>query len=141
MRSESTTRLESLEGERRDLAGTAEWITEHGGVAYLAHPAWTGAIPGSLELPDTVAGIEVYNAGCELEIGRGVSTVHWDVLLDAGRPCFALATDDSHHPGFDSDHAWTWVRCEPTRDGVLEALRTGCFYCVDGAEDHVGLGR
>jgi hypothetical protein len=124
--------LESLEGERRDLAGTAGWITEHGGVAYLAHPAWTGAIPGSLELPDTVAGIEVFNAGCELEIGRGVSTVHWDVLLDTGRPCFALATDDSHHPGFDSDHAWTWVRCEPTRDGVLEALRTGCFYASTG---------
>jgi hypothetical protein len=124
--------LESLEGERRDLAGTAAWITDNGGVAYLAHPAWTGAIPGSLELPDTVSGIEVYNGGCELEIGRGDSSVHWDVLLDAGRPCFALATDDSHHPGFDSDLAWTWVSAEPTVEGVLEALSTGCFYGSTG---------
>ncbi len=124
--------LETLEGERLDLAGTGAWITGHGGVAYLAHPYWTGATPGTLELPETVAGIEVYNAGCELEIGRGLSAVHWDALLDAGGRCFALATDDSHHPGFDSDLAWTWVRAEPTVDGVLDALRTGCFYATTG---------
>ena len=124
--------LDELEGERRDLPGTAEWITTNGGVAYLAHPYWTGAIPGSLELPETVSGIEVYNAGCELEIGRGLSAVHWDELLGAGRSCFALATDDSHHPGFDSDFAWTWVRSEPTVDGVLDALRAGLFYGTTG---------
>ncbi len=124
--------LAELEGERRDLAGSAEWITANGGVAYLAHPYWTGAVPGDLELPDSVMGIEVFNAGCELEIGRGVSAVHWDVLLDSGRRCFALATDDSHHPGFDSDLAWTWIRAEPTAEGVLDALRTGRFYGTTG---------
>lgn len=124
--------LGELEGERLDLGGTAEWITRNGGVAYLAHPYWTGVAPGLLELPETVSGIEVYNAGCELEIGRGLSTVHWDELLDAGCSCFALATDDSHHPGFDSDLAWTWVRSEPTAEGVLDALRTGCFYGTTG---------
>ena len=35
-----------LEGERRDLAETAEWIVGAGGVAYLAHPYWTGATAG-----------------------------------------------------------------------------------------------
>ena len=124
--------LEELEGERRDLAGTAAWITAHGGVAYLAHPYWTGATPGTLELPDTVSGIEVFNAGCELELGRGLSTVHWDELLHAGRHCYAIASDDSHHPGFDSDLAWTWVRAESTAEAVLEALRTGCFYGSSG---------
>ena len=59
--------LAEFEGERRDLAATAEWITAQGGVAYLAHPYWTGATPGTLELPDTVSGIEVFNAGCELD--------------------------------------------------------------------------
>ena len=128
--------LEELEGERLDLAGTARWIVGHGGVAYLAHPYWTGAIPGTLELPATVSGIEVYNAGCELEIGRGLSAVHWDVLLEQGQRCLALATDDSHHPGFDSDFAWTWARAEPTAEDVLEALRAGCFYGVDRATHH-----
>ncbi len=124
--------LGGLEGERLDLEETGGWITRHGGVAYLAHPYWTGVAPGSLELPETVSGIEVYNAGCELEIGRGVSTVHWDELLEGGRQCFALASDDSHHPGFDSDLAWTWVRSQPTVGGVLDALRTGCFYGSTG---------
>jgi len=127
-----TDALEELEGNRLDLAGTAAWITRHGGVAYLAHPYWTGVTPGGFELPETVSGIEVYNAGCELEIGRGVSTVHWDELLAAGRMCFALASDDSHHPGFDSDLAWTWLRAEPTVESVLGSLRSGCFYGTTG---------
>ena len=123
----------------REYAGierTADWIREHGGVAYLAHPYWTGAATG-LELPANVAGIEVYNAGCELEVGRGLSSVHWDELLESGRACFAIATDDSHHPGFDSDHAWTWLRAsERSQTAVLEALATGCFYGSAGPLVH-----
>ncbi len=124
--------LSTLEGERRDLAATADWIVAAGGVAFLAHPYWTGVVPGRLELPSSVSGIEVFNAGCELEIGRGLSSVHWDELLVAGRSCAAIAADDSHHPGFDSDYAWTWVRGERSREGVLEALRTGRFYASTG---------
>ena len=118
--------------EYADLARTADWIGEHGGVAYLAHPYWTGAAT-ALELPPNVAGIEVYNAGCELEVGRGLSSVHWDELLERGRSCFAIATDDSHHPGFDSDQAWTWVRApERSQDAVLAALASGSFYGSTG---------
>ena len=119
--------------EYADLARTADWVEEHGGIAYLAHPYWSGLIPGDLELPANVRGIEVYNAGCELEIGRGLSSVHWDELLDAGQRCLAIATDDSHHPGFDSDLAWAWVRAEErTRDAVIDALRRGGFYSSTG---------
>ena len=119
--------------ERAGLAPTADWIEEHGGVAYLAHPYWSGIVPGQLELPPNVRGIEVYNGGCELEIGRGLSSVHWDELLEAGGRCLAIATDDSHHPGFDSDLAWAWVRAgERTRDAVLDALRRGLFYSSTG---------
>jgi hypothetical protein len=130
-----------LEGERRDLGEIGDWIVAAGGVAFLAHPYWTGVRPGELELPPSVTGIEVYNAGCELEIGRGLSSVHWDSLLEDGRLCFALATDDSHHPGFDSDRAWTWIRAERTRESVLDALRRGGFYGSAGPLIHdVELG-
>lgn len=125
--------LAALGAEYADLERTAEFIQAHGGVAYLAHPYWTGATPGTLELPESVAGIEVWNAGCELEVGRGLSSVHWDELLDAGRRCFALATDDSHHPGFDSDRGWTWIRAtERTPEAVLAALSSGSFYGSSG---------
>ncbi len=75
----------------------------------------------------------MFNTGCELEVGRGLSTVHWDELAEGGTLCPALATDDSHHPGFDSDHAWTWLRAEAaTVDAVLDALRSGSFYGSQG---------
>ena len=125
-----------LEGERRDLAETAEWIVGSGGVAYLAHPYWTGVRPAGFELPASVAGIEVFNAGCELEVGRGLSSVHWDELLQDGRSCPALVTDDSHHPGYDTDHAWTWLRAEPTAASVLDALWAGRYYGTTGPTIH-----
>jgi len=125
--------LASLGAEYADLERTAEFIEAYGGVAYLAHPYWTGVTPGTLDLPENVAGIEVWNAGCELEVGRGLSSVHWDELLETGRRCYALATDDSHHPGFDSDRGWTWMRVpERTPAAVLAALFSGSFYGSSG---------
>ena len=129
--------LAALGAEYADLERTAEFIHGHGGVAYLAHPYWTGVTPAALELPENVAGIEVWNAGCELEVGRGLSSVHWDELLEAGRRCYGLATDDSHHPGFDSDRGWTWLRVqERTPAAVLAALSSGLFYGSSGPRLH-----
>lgn len=125
--------LHALAKEHADLQDAADWIEAHGGIAFLAHPYWTGVTPGTFELPDNVVGIEVYNAGCELEVGRGLSAVHWDELLESGRLCPAIAADDSHHPGFDSDLAWTWVRVsEPSVPAILGALSSGCFYSSTG---------
>jgi hypothetical protein len=129
--------LAALGAEYADLTRTAEFILEYGGVAYLAHPYWTGATPGTLELPENVAGIEVWNAGCELEVGRGLSSVHWDELLESGRRCFGLVTDDSHHPGFDSGFGWTWLRTpERSAEAVLAGLAAGAFYGSSGPVVH-----
>ncbi|HUQ22304.1 MAG TPA: CehA/McbA family metallohydrolase [Gaiellaceae bacterium] len=125
--------LAALGAEYADLERTAAFIQAHGGVAYLAHPYWTGVTPAGFQLPENVAGIEVWNAGCELEVGRGLSSVHWDELLETGRSCYGLVTDDSHHPGFDSDHGWTWLRvAERTPAAVLAALASGSFYGSSG---------
>jgi hypothetical protein len=133
----SPDELRELAAGYAGLDETGRWIETHGGVAYLAHPYWSGVTPGTLDLPESVVGIEVYNAGCELEVGRGLSAVHWDELLESGRLCPALATDDSHHPGFDSGFAWTWLRAgERSRDGVLAALRDGALYGSSGPAIH-----
>lgn len=129
--------LRELASGDRGLDETARWIVGRGGVAYLAHPYWTGITPGTLELPDSVTGIEVWNAGCELEVGRGLSSVHWDELLEAGRLCPAIAADDSHHPGFDSAFASTWVRVpERSAAAVLAALAEGAFWSTSGPSLH-----
>ncbi len=112
---------------------TADWVNAHGGVAYLAHPYWSGVRASEVVGCTGLAGLEVYNAGCELEVGQGIATVHWDEALAAGRRWHALATDDSHHPGFDSGHAWTWVRvAERSPGAVLASLRDGSFYSSTG---------
>jgi hypothetical protein len=116
------------------LEETVAWIQEAGGVPYLAHPYWSGLRADQFVGCEGLLGLEVYNAGCELEVGRGFAGVHWDDVLEAdGHPWFGIATDDSHHPGLDSGLAWTWMRADDrTQEAVLEALRTGAFYGSTG---------
>src|SRR5262249_4362776 len=59
---------------RPPLAEATAWVAEHDGVSYLAHPYWTGLVPGELAI-DGVAGVAVYKAGCELAPGRGATAV------------------------------------------------------------------
>jgi hypothetical protein len=119
------------------LQDVVTWINENGGVPYIAHTYWSGLRADQWEDCEGLVGIEVWNAGCELEIGRGDSSLHWDEALERGRNFFALATDDSHHPGFDSGFAWTWVlAAEKSQEAVLAALRSGSFYGSTGPEIH-----
>jgi hypothetical protein len=119
------------------LPEVVAWIAEHGGVPYLAHTYWSGLRTEQWEPCDGLLGLEVWNAGCELEIGRGDGSVHWDEALERGASLFGLATDDSHHPGYDSGFAWTMVRAaERSQEAVLDALRRGSFYSSTGPEIH-----
>jgi hypothetical protein len=108
------------------------FVESAGGVSFLAHPYWTGADLEALDV-DGLRGIEVWNGGCEREIARGGSEPHWDDALERGRLLYGIAADDSHHPGHDSDLAWTWIRArERSQAAVLEALSTGAFYASAG---------
>jgi hypothetical protein len=119
------------------LPDVVTWITQNAGVPFLAHTYWSGLRTGDWEACEGLAGIEVWNAGCELEIGRGDSSLHWDEALENGSMLTALATDDSHHPGYDSGFAWTMVRAEDrSQEAVLHALRSGAFYSSTGPEIH-----
>ena len=115
------------------LEEVVAWVIENGGVPFLAHTYWSGLRVDQWETCEGLVGIEVWNTGCELEVGRGDASLHWDEALERGRGLYALATDDSHHPGFDSGFAWTWVRArEKSQDAVLTALREGAFYGSTG---------
>jgi hypothetical protein len=121
--------------EFAQLQDVVDWILENGGLPFLAHTYWSGLRTDQWEACEGLLGIEVWNSGCELEIGRGDSAVHWDEALERGRRLFALATDDSHHPGYDSGFAWTMVQAEEkSQEAVLAALREGRFYGSTGPE-------
>jgi predicted metal-dependent phosphoesterase TrpH len=120
-------------GELPGLEETVAWVNENGGVAFLAHPYWSGLSTADVVGCAGLAGLEVYNAGCELEVGRGLASLHWDEVLERRRPCLGIATDDSHHPAYDSSLAWVWARCaERSAESVLDALRHGSFYSSTG---------
>jgi hypothetical protein len=117
------------------LDETVSWVRANQGVPFVAHTYWSGLRPEEFEGCDGLAGLEVFNAGCELEVGRGHAGLHWDEVLERGRPLLGIATDDSHHPGRDSGHAWVWARCEErSPEAVLAALDAGAFYSSNGPE-------
>jgi predicted metal-dependent phosphoesterase TrpH len=115
------------------LEETVAWVRANGGVPFIAHTYWSGLRSDEFEACEGLAGLEVFNAGCELEVGRGHAELHWDEALERGRQLLGIATDDSHHPGRDSAHAWVWARCEErTPEAVLAALDSGSFYSSNG---------
>jgi hypothetical protein len=117
------------------LEETVSWIRAHGGVPFIAHTHWSGLRTDEFETCAGLAGLEVFNAGCELEVGRGYAELHWDEALEAGNRLLAIATDDSHHPGRDSGHAWVWAQCEERSPAAVRAaLDTGAFYSSNGPE-------
>jgi hypothetical protein len=119
------------------LPDVVAWVDAHGGVPYLAHSYWSGLRTDQFEGCEALCGIEVWNAGCELEVGRGDGTIHWDEALERGRLLYGIAADDSHHPGYDSSLAWVWARCaERSTAAVLTALREGRFYSSTGPSIH-----
>ena len=125
------------EGEFAPLEEVVAWVGEHGGVPYLAHTYWSGLRTERWEDCRGLVGIEVYNAGCELEVGRGYGGTHWDEALERGRLLYGIATDDAHNAGYDTACAWVWARCgERSQAAVLEALRSGAFYSSCGPVIH-----
>lgn len=119
------------------LEECAAWIVSREGVPYLCHPYWSGLTADHYLSAPSLVGLEIYNAAGELSHGNGLSTVHWDEVLQRGARAYGIATDDCHYPGQDSRHGWTWARVEEaSREGVLEGLRTGACYSSSGAELH-----
>ena len=95
------------------IEALAAWIREQGGAPYLCHPYWSGLAPQHYLDAPSLVGLEVYNGGSELTQGSGLSSVHWDDILQLGATPFAIATDDSALPGAGtrgSAGRWCWRR-------------------------------
>ena len=84
------------------------WIAENGGVPYLAHTYWSGLrtdAVGGLRGPrsGSRSGTRAASSRSAAATRRCTGTRR----SSAGARSYALATDDSHHPGYDSGFAWT----------------------------------
>ncbi len=112
-----------------------DMIRDDIGDAFIAHPYWSGLMASDMAGLEGCFAVEVYNTGCDLEILRGYSTVHWDDLLTLGHNFGAVAVDDGHHHAMDHGLAWTMIRAEELSvEAVMEALRHGRYYASTGPE-------
>ena len=126
----------------RDAGGQqiVDGIHAAGGMAVLAHPAWS---VNTLEQAKQLKGIEaseIYNAVSEANQSiRAYSNHFMDVCANAGIYYRQLATDDAHYyDGSDSCKGWVMVRAEAlSREALLKALRRGDFYATQGPELYV----
>ncbi len=114
---------------------TIDAVNAAGGIAVIAHPYWHDhSLEDLLPLRDH-AGIEIFNTGCWLEIQKGHSLVHWDLLLRRGQHIWGFATDDTHWGYPDYGQGWVMVRAEEKSPGaIVAALRAGQFYCSMGPQ-------
>ena len=110
----------------------------------LNHPNWL--VPAHYSEEDLFAlyegatGLEIWNAVIDRLPGSGDATLKWDRVLTEKGPFLGFASDDSHTEE-DIGRAWLMVRAgERSPGAVLEALRSGRFYCSTGVEI-VELGR
>ena len=77
-------------------------------------------------------GIEIFNGVMTSDEGSAYATDKWDILLSEGRRIWGFANDDAHaakHIGVGWNVAFARSR---DRDGVMDALRHGRFYCSTG---------
>jgi len=114
-------------------AALAAAVCAQGGLAYFAHPYWTGQTSAEIAPIKSVAGIEVFNAVCEMMDGLGHSSVHWDELLAMGHRLTGLAVDDVHWKHGAEGKGFVMVRAQSLDErAILEGLRAGHFYASTG---------
>lgn len=112
---------------------TLDAIHEAGGLGFVAHPYWSCLVAHDLLGLRHCLGIEVINYGCEVEIAKGISSIHWDDLLVRGEKYLGFGVDDGHRCGWDFYGGFTMIKAEElTAPAVLEALRRGHCYASMG---------
>lgn len=115
-------------------------IHEAGGIAILAHPAWSlnsveqvKALSGfdATEIYNTVSGVHASN--------RAYSGAIVDMLANEGIILPLTAADDTHY--YDNDCAVSYIMADVTGgdsdDDILNAVKSRNFYATQGPEIHI----
>lgn len=112
-------------------------INRAGGVAILAHPAWSmNTLEVMLKLGG-VCGAEIFNAVSGFPWGndRSHSGTQLDICANHGRLFGLVAGDDTHHYTGEAGSGWTMVQAEElSAEAIIDALRRGAFYATQGPE-------
>ncbi len=109
-------------------------IRADGGLAILAHPAWSVMDPGGIAQLEGITAAEIYNAVSDLPYTgqRAESSAWFDIWgTHYEKLVPAVASDDAHSYEGDACYAYTMVNAaELSREGILDALQAGNFYAT-----------
>ncbi len=112
-------------------------INATGGIAVLAHPAWS---LNTLEDAESLHGFvaaEIYNAVSEAHESQRAYSDHFvDVSANRGYYYKIFATDDAHYyDGTDETHGFVYVKAKELSEcAILEAIKNGEFFASQGPE-------
>lgn len=112
-----------------------------GGLAILAHPAWSLNTVQQTAALHGIDGTEIYNSVSDAgESARPYSGDFVDIAACAGQYYPLIADDDTHY--YDgSDDTKAWIMLEASQDAsdeeLLEAIRQGKYYATQGPEVHI----
>ena len=126
---------DALPNFRRSPQHAIDDIRTHGGMAIVAHPAWSLNTLATLSSLQGVTAAEIYNS---------ISTFPWngdradssgilDVCLAHQTPFRFVASDDSHFYNGEAGRSYTMVQADELNDqAILAALAAGRSYASQG---------
>ena len=111
-----------------------------GGMAVLAHPAWSLNTPEHAKALSGFESVEIYNTVSNVnQSSRPYSGYFVDLLANEGVFYPLTATDDVHYyNGEDDAKSYIMVKAESlSKNAILDAIRRRDFYATQGPELHV----
>lgn len=125
---------EALRKHAKDSVQTLLNYLDENGFAVIAHPYWSKLTTQDLLSVTSYLGIEIYNTGCDVEVAKGFSTVHWDNLLTRRMNVYGFAVDDAHwYNNLDAPGGWILVKArERSLSELVKSMQKGLFYASTG---------
>ena len=126
-------------GRSDSVKKIAAAIHRAGGIAVLAHPAWSMNDPAKVAALKCFDATEIYNTTSGVRHNcRPDSSAFVDLLACRGVRLPLLAVDDAHWYTHDCLGAWVCVESDVNDCGaLLAAIRAGKFYATQGPEIHL----
>lgn len=112
-------------------------INEKGGMAILAHPAWSLNTPEEAMKLKGFSAVEIYNTVSNVnQSSRPYSGYFVDLLANKGVIYPLVATDDVHYyNGEDDTKSFICVKAESnSKEDILKAVKNGDFYASQGPQ-------
>lgn len=115
-------------------------INGAGGLAILAHPAWSLNTIQDAQSLTGLGATEIYNTVSDVnQSSRPYSGYFVDLLANSGTAYSLLATDDVHYyDGNDETKSYIMVAASSLdADAIVQAVREGAFYATQGPKLYV----